>query len=148
MHLQDSVPLFVSPLRAMYQKHRDNGLWTLLEAAQVLLCSGWQKEAVRHQQHPQEFSASFFPQTRRLLLIANVAGCKYTGLSIQELTLSEVKWVWIRLSALNQIACEASSPQGRRGRRREKRGAKQKHVLLVIFDSSQWSLITDWQGSC
>ena len=141
-HLQGCGPPLVSPLSRVIRikAQRQRPFWALLEAARVL------KKKANTSTTPAGFSVSSFPRTRLLLLMANLTGCKHTGAaSLQEL--SEVKW--IRHSALNQIACEASSPQGRKGRRREKRGAnKNKFVLYFFNDSSQWSLITHWQCSC
>lgn len=51
--------------------------------------------------------------------------------------------VWIRQSALNQIACEASSPRGRAPSVSETETS-----LSCFFDSSHCSLITDWQDAC
>lgn len=109
-----------------------------------LLCSARKKKNTKTSTTPTGFSVSSLPRTRLLLLIASLAGCKYTGMSLQELTLSEVKWVWIRHSALNQIACEASSPQGKKGKERSME-LKKNMSFWFFFDSSQWSLITNWQ---
>lgn len=118
-------------IKAQIQRH----FWTLTEAIQVfLVCSGWTKRNSKASTAPAGFNVSSSPQPCLHVLIANLTGFEDTGVSLPELTLSEVEWVLALVSESNCVW--GIFPSGEKGKMwRSKELNKNKSFLFFLFHS-------------
>lgn len=143
LHLLNHCPLLGSPQPRVicFQTHNEREAFECLgmppESFALFGNEPNKREHIRNS--PQDISVSSVKRPCLRLLIANLIGLDGCGFESQRVNiLTEVKFVEVCLLFL---------PHGEE-EKTTKGKEHNKNESFLFFDSTQWSLITDWQGAC